>query len=95
MRRQYDSGGRTRPRQFLDRDYVAHVIRAGATRLLGVGHAHEVHLSQPRQELAGETVITIELGRDRCHLGLGEFPDCIADKLLLIGQLEVHGKIPS
>jgi hypothetical protein len=40
-------------------------------------------------------VITIELGRDRRHLGLGEFPDCIADKLLLIGQLEVHGKIPS
>src|SRR5580692_7238059 len=90
VRRHDDSGAGTRPRQFLDRDDVAHVIRARATRLLGVGHAHEVHLSQLRQELEGETVVTVDLSRDRRDLGLGELPDGIPDKLLLIGQLEVH-----
>ena len=95
VRRHYDSGARARPRYLLDRDYVAHVIRSGATLLLRVGHAHEVHLGQLRQELVRETVVAVEFGRDRRHLGLGELPDRVPDQLLLIGQLEVHvGYLP-
>ena len=91
VRRQDDAGARARPRQFLDRDDVAHLIRARATHLLWVGHAHEVQLRQLRHKLVGKAVITVELGGDRRHLGIGELPYRLADKLLFIGQLEVHG----
>ena len=39
----------------------------------------------------GKTVITVDLGGNRRHLGIGELPYRLADKLLFISQLEVHG----
>ncbi len=89
-----DGGGRARPRDFLKRDYVAHVIRPGATHFLGVGHAHEIKGRHLRDDLAGKAVITVDLGRDRRQLGLGELPYRLPDQLLLIGQLEVHVRAP-
>ena len=94
LSRHDDGGGRARPRHFLKRDYVAHVVRPGATHFLGVGHAHQVQGRHLRDNLVGKAVITVDLGRDRRQLGLGELPYRLPDQLLLIGQLEVHVRAP-
>ena len=85
-----DRHARVHPRQLLDRDRVAEVVRAAAPVLLGVRHPHQAELAELGHDLVREALLAIELLGHRSHLAVGEVAHQAPDLLLLLGQVELH-----
>ena len=56
----------------------------------GNRHAHEPERRQLRNEVVGETLLAVELRRDRRDSIAREFAHGLADELLLLGEVEVQ-----
>ena len=90
MRRDRDRDRRVDPRQLLDDDRVRDRVGAGAAVLLGDRHPHQAELGELRDELVGEALLAVELGRDGRDALARELAHGLADELLLLGEVEVQ-----
>ena len=90
MRRERDRDRGVDPRQLLDDDRVRDRVGAGAAVLLRDRHPHQAELGELRDELVGEALLAVELGRDRRHALARERAHGVADELLLFGEVEVQ-----
>ena len=77
-------------RELLQHEDVREKVGARATVLLGDTHAHEPELGELRDQLVGEPMVTVPVGRVRDDLRLGELSGQPLDRALVAGQLEVH-----
>ncbi len=90
MCREGDRDRRVDARQFLDDDRVRDRIRARAAVFLGNRHAHEAELGELRDEVVREALLAVEVGRDGGDATLREVAHCLAEELLLLGEVEVQ-----
>ena len=65
-------------------------VGAGAAVLLGDRHPHQAELGELRDELVGESLLTVELGGDGRDALARELAHRVADELLLLGEVEVQ-----
>ena len=79
-------------RELLDRDRVGERVGAGAAVLLGERDPHPAELAELPDDLVGEGLRPVELAGDRGDLALGEVADGGAERLVLLGEVEVHGE---
>ena len=79
-----------RARELLEHEDVREEVGARAAVLLGDAHAHEPELGELRDQLVGEAVLAVPVGRVRHDLRLGELAGQRLDRALVGGQLEVH-----
>ena len=86
-----DRHGGVDPRQLLDRDGVGERVAPRATVLLRDGDAHEAELGQLGDDLVREAVLAVELLCDGRDPLLGERADGVAQELVLVREVEVHG----
>ena len=92
VRRHGDRHARVHPRELLDHERVGERVGPAAAVLLGVGHAHQPELAELGDDLVGEALLLVELLGDRPDLVLREVAREALDRLLLVGQVEVHGR---
>ena len=67
-----DADARVRARELLEDEDVGDEVRARAAVLLRDAHAHEAELRELREQLVGEAMLAIPLGRVRGDLAFGE-----------------------
>src|SRR5439155_23784201 len=80
-------------RDLLHGDAVGEEVAAGSPHLLREGQAEDAQLSHLADYVVGEAMLAVEvLGRGRDHLA-AEVASQVADRLLLVGQVEIHGPI--
>jgi len=91
VRGERDRDRRVDARQLLDDDRVRQRVGARAAVLLGDGHPHQAELGELRRQLVWEALFAVELLRDGRHLLQCELPDGVADQLVLLVEIEVHG----
>ena len=90
MRRERDRDRGVDARQLLDDDCVRDRVRARAAVLLGDRHPHQPELGELRDEVVGEALLAVELGRDRSDAVARELAHGLANELLLLGEVEVQ-----
>ena len=78
-------------RQLLDDEDEGQGVRAGTAEFLGNHHSKDPHLRELAQDLAGELLLLLPICRSRSDLRLGELANGVADALLFVRELEVHG----
>ena len=88
-----DRDRRVDARQLLDRDRVRERVGAAAAVLLGDRHAHQPELGHLGDEVVREALLAVELLGDRRDLLERELPNRVAEKLVLVVEVEVqaHG----
>ena len=72
------------------------MARAGAAELLGDRDAEKAHLGQALPELLVVGRLAVEHGAHRLRRAFfgEEFPRLVAQLLLVVGEIEVHGALP-
>ena len=85
-----DRHARVHARELLDHERVGERVGPAAAVLLGVGHAHQAQLAELGDDLVGEALLPVELLGHRLDLVLREVAREALDRLLLVGQVEVH-----
>ena len=70
---------------------VGHVVEPGAAVLARHDRAQVALVGDLRHELGVEVMIAVVLARALDDLAVGELARGLADQLLLVGQVEVHG----
>ncbi len=78
------------PGQLLHRDGIAHNVKPRAAVLLGIGDAHQPHLSQFFYGLGGETALLIHEDDVGLHLSLREGANLGPQLLVSLCGLEQH-----
>jgi hypothetical protein len=95
VHRDGDADAGVRARELLEDEDVREEVGAGAAVLLGHAHAHQPELGEPSEELPREAVFPVPRSRVRRDLGLGELPREGLDRLLLVGEPELHYPTPA
>ena len=87
---QRDGHGGVDPGQFLQGQAQGEVVPAHAAVLLGDRQAEQAHRAHLGHDLVGELGALVELADDRGDLLAGKVLDGGAQRLVLLGQREVH-----
>ena len=85
-----DADTRVAARELLEHEHVGEEVGSGSAVLLGDADAHQPELGELGEDVAGEVVLAVPLGRVRLDLGADEVARERLDLLLLGGELEVH-----
>ena len=80
------------PRDLLDHDRVRHHVHPGAAVLGRHGHAGEAELARRAEEVLRELARLVDDGGPRPHDLFGEGADRVPEELLLLGELQIHGR---
>ena len=67
------------------------VIAARAARVDRDRDPHQTTSARLSHQVAGKLVVSVDLGRARSDVRVGEPADCVAKRLLVGGELESHG----
>ena len=86
-----DADGTINTREFLNGDDVLDVAHAGAAELGGEDGTHETEAAEFFDDGERELRGLIPLHDVRQDLALGEFANTLAELLLLVSEIEVHG----
>src|SRR4051794_38589945 len=92
MRGQRQAEGAIGPGDLLDGYRIGDGIPARPSVFLGEGHAQEAEGRHLLDQMVGELVRLVALQRARRYLLVGEVLYRVAEKFVLVGKLEIHGR---